>query len=84
LAFDVVSSWGGQGKWRRSGIGNLKDGVFESDIDNSRQEETGQLGVPCKLRFRVENESNEFLTISGSWSEEGNEYKFEGDLEPKC
>ena len=84
LAFDVIASWGGVGKWRRSGVASLKSGIFESEIEKSLQVETGQQGVPCKLRFLIEDESKDFLTISGSWSEDGEKYEFEGDLEPKC
>lgn len=82
-AFDVIASWGGQGKWRRSGVAQLLGDFFESDMGNSRQEETGQQGVPCRLRFRLLEDAGKYLSITGSWIEEGCEYAFEGDLEIK-
>ncbi|WP_313478661.1 hypothetical protein [Stutzerimonas kunmingensis] len=83
VAFEVIASWGGQGKWRRSGVAQLRSDFFESDMVNSRQEETGQQGVPCRLRFRLLEDADKYLSISGCWIEEGSEYAFEGDLELK-
>lgn len=84
LAFDIIASWGGLGTWRRSGVASRKISIYESDLELSYQVETGQQGVPCKLQFAIESESKEFLTVSGSWSENGEKYEFEGDLEPDC
>lgn len=84
VAFDIIANWGGQGRWRRAGIARLNDHVYESDVDISKQVETGQIGVPCKIEFHVLEQTEHYIGVSGAWIEEGEEYEFEGDLEPAC
>ena len=81
LAFDIVATWSGQGRWRRSGLLKGVSGTFNSEFGPSYQVETGEEGVPCRLSLAVTNVDGEFVSVEGKWVEEGESYPFSGDLQ---
>ncbi|HEX2796398.1 MAG TPA: hypothetical protein VHN38_04885 [Immundisolibacter sp.] len=81
LAFDIVATWSGLGRWRRIGISKKMAGTFTSDFGPSYQVETREEGVPCKLSFAITDVDSEFVSVEGKWVEDGESYSFSGDLQ---
>lgn len=81
LAFDIVATWSGQGRWRRRGTIKLSGGTYTSEYGPSFQVENGEEGVQCRLSFSVVDDGGDFIAVSGNWVEEEEIYPFSGDLE---
>ena len=81
IAFDVVTTWGEHGKWKRSGLAKYSDGVYQSDNKESLSAVTGEKGYECKLSFKIEDRDKEFISVTGIWEEPDARCQFSGDLE---
>ena len=81
LSFDIVATWSGHGRWRRSAVLKKSSGIYASAYGPSVQVETGEEGEQCKLSFSITDEGGDFISVSGNWAEEGETYSFCGDLE---
>jgi hypothetical protein len=83
IAFELVSNWSGQGKWKRSGIAKFDGSAYVSNNEHSVCVETNDQGNECTIIFSNIIVDGDFMSLEGFWQESGESYKFDGDLE-KC
>ncbi|TAK52686.1 MAG: hypothetical protein EPO27_00790 [Betaproteobacteria bacterium] len=84
IAFDLITEWGLGDRWNYSGVAALrKPHVYAVTnltgrriIGATRVDET----VRCNIAFRIESQSERLVEITGTWSESGDVYAFEGKL----
>jgi hypothetical protein len=84
ISFDMTSSWAGGGSWRVVALATRKEGAENEFITGSEKATNVVTGVhssQCRITFKLKEVSDEFISISGFWSEDAELYEFEGDLE---
>lgn len=79
LAFQLTTTWGEHGKWSVDGKAYQTGNEYVSEEMPSHQ--GSREWLPCIIRFRIHSQSDNVLSLEGSWSESGETYEFEGDLE---
>lgn len=79
LAFQLTTTWGEYGKWSVDGKAYQTGNEYVSEEISSRQ--GSREGLPCIIRFHIHSQIDNALSLEGAWSESGERYEFEGDLE---
>lgn len=79
LAFQLTTTWGEHGQWSIDGKAYQSGNEYVSEEMSSHQ--GLREGLPCIIRFQINSQNENELSVEGSWSESGEIYEFEGGLE---
>jgi len=79
LAFQLTSTWGEHGQWSIDATASQAGNEYISKEITSHQGK--REGLPCIIRFRIKSQTENEVSVEGAWSESGEIYEFEGNLE---
>lgn len=80
IIIELRTTWDDGNVWCGETLLQKKDGYFESEPFLTKNQTNQAASESSRITIRITDRAAEMITVEGEWKEDGEEYRFGGDL----
>lgn len=80
IIIELRTTWDDGNVWCGEALLQKKDGYFESEPFFTKNQTNQTASESSRITIRITGRAAEIITVEGEWKENGEKYRFSGDL----